>query len=296
MAWRTVIIGSECRVSLKRSQLLVERDDETLSVPVEDIAVCVLEHRGIIVSTALLSSLCEAGAAIAVCNNRHLPNGLMLPFHTHSRQSQIAALQAGWSAPFKKRAWQNIVRAKITNQAHCLARRGAAQGKNLREMVKLIDSGDTKNREAHAARIYWPALMGKGFIRGTGDLPNAFLNYGYTVIRACVARALVGAGLLPCFGLHHSNDLNGFNLADDLIEPFRPFVDDMIVDLTAHRDNEEELGKEDRAALAQLPATQVLIGGELQTILNATQLTAESLVRAIRNKDVSALRLPEFSM
>ncbi len=296
MAWRTVIIGSECRVSLKRSQLLVERDDETLSVPIEDIAICVLEHRGITVSTALLSALCEAGAAIGVCNNRHLPNGLMLPFHTHSRQSQIAALQAGWSAPFKKRAWQSIVRAKIINQAHCLARRDPEKGKTLREMAKRVDSGDPKNREAHAARIYWPALMGKGFIRGIGDLPNGFLNYGYTVVRACVARSLVGAGLLPCFGLHHDNDLNGFNLADDLIEPFRPFVDDAIIDLASGRDKEDNLNKEDRAALAQLPATQVLISGELQTILNATQITAESLVRAIRNKDASVLCLPEFSM
>ncbi len=296
MAWRTVIISSECRVSLKRSQLVVEREDDTLSVPVEDIAVCVLEHRGITVSTALLSSLCEAGAAIAVCNNRHLPNGLMLPLLTHSRQSQIAALQAGWSTPFKKRAWQNIVRAKIINQAHCLARRDPEKGKTIREMAKRVDSGDLKNREAHAARTYWPALMGKGFIRGAGDLPNSFLNYGYTVVRACVARSLVGAGLLPCFGLHHDNNLNGFNLADDLIEPFRPFVDDAIIGLAAHRDKKDDLNKEDRAALAQLPATQVLIEGELQTILNATQISAESLVRAIRNKDASALCLPEFSM
>ncbi len=283
-------------MSLNRGQLRVERDDETLSVPVEDIAVCVLEHRGVTVSAALLSSLCAAGAAVAVCDGRHMPNGLMLPFHTHSRQSQVAAIQAGWSAPFRKRAWQNIVRAKIANQAHCLTRRGVEQGGNLRKMVRLVESGDAKNREAQAARVYWPALMGKGFIRGAGDLPNAFLNYGYAVVRACVARSLVGAGLLPCFGLHHDNGLNGFNLADDVIEPFRPFVDDMTAGLTAGRDHAEDLGKEDRAALAELPAVQVLIGGELQTILNAAHVAAESLVRATRDKDTSALRLPEFAL
>jgi len=296
MAWRTVIISSECRVSLKRSQLSVERADGTVTVPVEDIAVCVLEHRGITISTALLSALCGAGAAVAVCNNRHLPNGLMLPFHSHSRQSQIAALQVGWSEPFRKRAWQKIVQAKIINQGYCLARRDPDQGKTITEMAKRVVSGDIKNREAHAARVYWPALMGKGFIRGANDFPNAFLNYGYTVMRACLARAIVGAGLLPCFGLHHDNDLNAFNLADDLIEPFRPFVDAAVTGLMSGRDKQGDLTKTDRAALAELPATQVLISGELQTILNAAELVAESLVRAIRQKNASELCLPEFSM
>jgi len=296
MAWRTVIIGSECRISLKRSQLSVERADGVVSVPVEDIAVCVLEHRGITITTAVLSALSDAGAAVAVCNNRHLPNGLMLPFHNHSRQSQIAALQISWSEPFRKRVWQKIIQTKIINQGHCLARHDPVQGKTITEMAKRVVSGDVKNREAHAARIYWPALMGKGFIRGANDLPNAFLNYGYTVIRACVARAVVGAGLLPCFGLHHNNDLNAFNLADDLIEPFRPFVDAVVIGLMSGREQQGDLTKSDRAVLAELPATQVLIGNELQTILNATERSAESLVRAIRQKETGELCLPEFSM
>jgi len=294
MAWRSILIANKAHASVKRGQLHLQREEGAVTVPLEDIAVVVFENRHITLTTALLSQLCAAGATILVCDGTHHPNGAMMPFLTHSRVSQIAAEQIQWSAPFKKRIWQKIVQQKIKNQAHLLDRVDPLTAKALQAMRGQVDSGDRKNREAQAARAYWPALMGKDFLRSGNDLTNAALNYGYAVVRACVARALVGAGLLPCFGLHHDNDLNNFNLADDLIEPFRPMVDAKVLSLRKDRDPDDPLTQADRLALVGMGAEQVLMDGEVMTLLNAAQITAESLVRALKAKDPTPLKMPEF--
>jgi len=296
MAWRTVVLTNEAHICLRRDQLYVERAEGAVSIPVEDIAIVLLENRAITLTSALLSRLCEVGAAIFVCDRCHLPNGLMMPFHAHSRVSQIANLQVQWGKPFKKRMWQRIIQHKIANQAFHLAKYDPKAAKPLKAIVNQVDSGDPKNREAYAARLYWSALMDSGFVRGGNDYTNAALNYGYTVVRACVARAVVSAGLLPCFGVHHNNDLNGFNLADDIIEPFRPFVDQVVMDMRKDREGDALLSKEDRAVLATLPARQVKIKEEVQTILNAAEVCTESFVRALREKNVKELVLPEFAL
>ncbi|WP_210414015.1 type II CRISPR-associated endonuclease Cas1 [Luteithermobacter gelatinilyticus] len=297
MSWRTVLIQNRCSLSLKNAQLRCERNDGVVTIPVEDITVLILETAQATVTTSLLAALQDHNVAVITCDGRHMPNGLLLPFLPHSRLSEIAALQRDWSRPFRKRCWQRIVQAKIGNQADCLMLTGQDTGTALRQMARRVDSGDTKNREAQAARDYWKRLMPPGFVRGAADFANAVLNYGYMVVRAAVARSLVSYGLLPCFGLHHDSNLNAYNLADDLLEPFRPFVDREVIRLVGDMPPAgRELSRQDRQTLAALPTRQVLIDGEVQTLTNAADRVASSLVRALREKDSRLLHLPLFAV
>lgn len=302
MSWRSVLLQNKARLSLRHGQLLIERNDDSASIPVEDITVLVLDHHQITTSVALLAALEDAGVAVVICDQRHMPSGLLLPFHRHSRFSEVAALQMGWSQPFRKRAWQVVVRRKIENQAHCLDRAGVEGGDSLRRLVQQVDSGDSENREAQAARYYWQALMGRGFLRlprgaSSSSRVNAALNYGYAILRAAVARALVGRGLLPCFGLHHGNKLNAYNLADDMIEPFRPLADDLVYRMAGlWGDHDGPLTKEDRQGLVQLLGDQLLMEDQVQSLCKAAETAASSLVVALRDKNPKLLTLPRFVM
>jgi len=236
----------------------------------------------------------EAGIALITTDGRHTPSGLTLPFHRHHRQASIASCQIKASTPMRKRMWQAIVRAKIENQAGLLAQRGHPNANALLAMTALVGSGDPGNVEARAARDYWKSLF-DGFVReDPSDLRNKALNYGYAVIRACVARAIVACGLIPSIGVHHASQVNGFNLADDLFEPFRPLVDRSAAALAAGREPRTELTKEDRQLLAGLPQGEIELAGEVMTVLAATERSAESLARAFKSGDTKALLLPRL--
>ena len=294
MAWRGVHITQAARLSLTDSQLVVNREDGEIRLPIEDIAWMVLDTPQVSITTALLSACMDAGMAIITTDRTHTPSGLILPFHRHHRQAAIAAMQIGTSAPLKKRLWQIVVQAKIANQATSLETVGQ-DAAALRSMARLVGSGDPDNVEARAARAYWPRLF-VDFIRDdANDKRNALLNYGYAVIRSAVARALVAAGLLPAFGINHASIVNAFNLADDMVEPFRPFVDRAVWTLTDKgRIAQGATTVEERRTLASLPTLETRLGGETVTLLVATERVAESLVRAMEMASPPLLLLPKL--
>lgn len=302
MAWRTVLLQNAMKLKLEHGQLKCSRDDGSVTIPVEDITVLIMDSLQITLTAGLLNALQKHGVAVIVCGENHHPGGLFLPYHQHTRISEVAPLQVGWSRPFRKRCWQVLIKTKISNQAGCLKAAEKEGFQRLEALAGTVDSGDGRNVEGAASRFYWPRLMGDGFQRKTYrsksvDLVNSALNYGYAIIRATLARAVVAHGLLACFGLHHDSNLNSFNLVDDLIEPYRPFVDFFVTEMAddLNRAEEKSLDKEHRARLASLTSLQVSISGEMHTLTNAAEMTAESLIRAIKSKDAGKLVLPVFT-
>ena len=226
--WRVVDISDDNRVlSLSRGNLKVSADGAELGrVPLADIQ-CVLVHgHGAMLSLSLSAALADAGIPLVLCGRNHTPVALSLPVSGNFEQAARLSAQAALPLPKRKRLWRKLVRAKIMAQARALEIAGHPDHKNLEKLTKSVRSGDLDNVEARAARFYWRRLLGNDFRRDTsGDGLNVHLNYGYTVVRAAMARAVVGAGLTPGLGLHHRGRLNAFQLVDDLMEPFRPLVD-----------------------------------------------------------------------
>ncbi len=220
-------------------------------VPLDDIGVVLVSVPGCAVSSELLDQLAQRNIPLVVCGKNYLPSSWTLPVQGAVRQFQVMQAQTTLSQPRRKRIWQSIVRAKINNQAEVLSRAGQAN-RDLLRMARKVRSGDPDNLEAQAARAYWPRLFGNEFRRNRGATGlNGALNYSYTVLRACIARGVIGAGLHPSFSVHHRNPQNPLNLVDDLVEPFRP-VADMIV-WQASETYADKLTSEGKARLASLP-------------------------------------------
>lgn len=294
MAWRGVHITQPARLSLADGQIVVSRDDGEVRLPVEDVAWMVIDTPRVMLSSALISACMDAGMLVVTTDQTHTPSGVILPFHRHHRQAEIAVAQVSMSAPLKKRLWQVIVQQKIINQGTTLVgceRDPAA----LMAMARLVGSGDPDNIEARAARTYWPRLF-TDFIRDdASDKRNALLNYGYAVVRSAVARALVAFGLLPAFGVNHASITNAFNLADDIVEPFRPFIDHMVWVLTARgtlKDGQTTVTE--RQKLASCLLEKAIVGRETVSLLVATERAAESMVRAIEANSAPMLLLPRM--
>jgi len=295
MAWRGVHVTQAARLTLADGQMVVDQADGAARVPLEDVGWVVVDTPQATVTTALLAACMAAGVALVVTDAKHTPSGVMLPFHGHFRQAGVAAIQAGASAPMRKRLWQRVVQAKIANQAAALTACGG-DGRAIAAMGGLVASGDAANVEARAARDYWRRLF-PAFRREDGaDKRNMLLNYGYAVVRAAVARGLVAAGLLPAFGIGHANAANAFNLADDMVEPLRPLVDRAVWAMSdGGRAREGEPSLAERRELAALPLVPVRLGRETMTVLAATEAVAESLVRALEGKRAGSLVLPAFA-
>jgi CRISPR-associated protein Cas1 len=293
MAWRGLHLRRAARLSLADGQMVVAQEDGEVRLPIEDIAYVVLDTQQATLTAALLSACMEAGIAVMVTDPMHRPSGLMLPFHRHHRQAGVAQVQAGISEPLRKRLWQAVVRAKIGNQAavlDLLARPGAEA---LRAMARRVASGDSRNVEARAARDYWAALWRDFRREDDSDRRNALLNYGYAVIRAGVARALVAAGFLPAFGIGHASAANAFNLADDMMEPFRPLVDRLAWQVAGEgAAGRAPITLEDRRAMAGILMADARMGTQTQTLLVATETMSDSLLRAMENGTAAALALP----
>ena len=294
MAWRGVHITQPARLSLADGQIVVPRDDGEVRLPVEDVAWMVIDTPRVMLSSALISACMDAGMLVVTTDRTHTPSGVILPFHRHHRQAEIAAAQVAMSAPLKKRLWQAIVQQKIVNQGASLI--GCERDPSaLTAMARLVGSGDPDNTEARAARIYWPRLF-TDFIRDdANDKRNALLNYGYAVVRSAVARALVAFGLLPAFGINHASITNAFNLADDVVEPFRPFIDRMVWVLTDRgtlKDGQTTV--EERQQLASCLLTKAIVSQENVSLLVATERAAESIVRAIEANSAAMLQLPRM--
>lgn len=291
------MIQNPTKLSLSKGQVLLRNDQGDHTLPVEDIAAILLESPEITLTSALLAQCMEQGVAVVTCGATHTPNGALLPFLPHSRQSKVARVQMSWSEPLRKRLWQRIVQAKITNQALCLsACRDKEAATRLFALVRQVQSGDPGNIEAQAAREYWSLLFGKDFVRHGKDSINAALNYGYAVIRAFVARSQVAYGLLPTFGIHHESELNAFNLTDDVMEVFRPLADRLVFQMHTEGELSDDgvLSKENRQKLANLGASSCFIDTQQHNLINACDRMAAGLVGAIEHQSVTLMPAPEF--
>ena len=283
------------RLSVAHRQLVVERPDlPKATLPIEDLGVIIVDDTRATYTQSVFLSLLEAGATVLVTGRDHLPAGMMLPLDAHHVQTERHRAQVETSAPVRKRAWQTIVRAKIVQQAAVLSHfTGSHAG--LAPMARRVRSGDPDNLEAQAAQRYWPRLFGKTFRRNRdAEGVNALLNYGYAVVRAAVARAVVAAGLIPSLGVHHRHRNNPFCLADDLLEPYRPYVDwrvrQMAGDDTESAPDLSE--RETRAELLSLLNETVHVGGRREPLMLAFHTSAASLCRTLTGGD-RTLALPE---
>ena len=294
MAWRGLHLTQPARLALADGQILIGRDDGEVRLPLEDIAYMVIDTPQASLSLPLLTACMEAGLAVIITDPKHLPSGVMLPFHRHFRQGGMARLQVDQTEPFRKRLWQAVVRAKIENQGAVLKVLGRADSGPLAAMARLVGSGDPENVEARAARAYWSRLWSNFRREDEADLRNALLNYGYAVLRACVARALVGMGFLPAFGIHHASVTNAFNLADDMLEPFRPFIDLLAWRHLGGMDEARAMSLEDRQAMAGAMMENAAMGEDEVTLLVAAERLAASLARAMEERRPEALLLPRL--
>ena len=292
MAWRGLHLSQPARLSLADQQCVIAQDQGETRLPLEDIAWIVLDTAQASLTAALLAACMEAGIAIIITNARHHPNGIALPFHRHHRQAEIAAIQIAATESLRNRLWQTIIHAKITNQAALLDQVGG-HAAPLYAMAERVTPGDPDNIEARAARHYWARLFPDFTRQDESDLRNAMLNYGYAIMRAAIARALVASGLLPAFGLHHASALNPFNLADDLLEPFRPIVDTLVWRLADHGlTRSGNLTLDHRRALAGVLLEPAIMANATLTALTATEQAAASLTQALEAKSAKILRLP----
>lgn len=288
MAFRTVVISNEAELRVHSGQLIAVQG-QSYWIPLEDIAVLVLENPRIWLSSAALSVISASGVAVAVCDDKHMPTGILLPHCRHSRQLAATRQQLAASVPQKKRLWQRLIVSKVRNQALCLQALDLPGAEKLEEYAGRVVSGDATGVEGAAARYYFARLM-PGVKRHSGHDPDGALDYGYAVVRAAVARALVGHGLYPAVGIHHDSQLNAFNLADDLLEPFRPFVD-----LVAVREQASVGSKEGRRALVGTLNAPCRIGNRQHSVLTGVEEVTASLMRAFARKDHSELRVPALA-
>lgn len=278
MIKRVLCFENPARLSLKLEQIVVELQDTTRTVPIEDVGVVILDHKQITITHALIDALLANNCAIVTSNDKHLPVGLMLPLDGHNLQSERFREQIEASEPLKKQMWQQTVIAKILGQAHVLGAQHIEHG-NMMAWAKIVRSGDTDNMEARAAAYYWRTVFKNDeFIRDPqGMPPNNLLNYGYSIVRAMMARALVGAGLLPTLGIHHHSRYDAYCLADDIMEPYRPFVDMKVLEMWNKGGVTSDISSEQKRELLGITTMDVNISGHRSPMMLAIQATAQSV-------------------
>lgn len=281
MLKRTIYIGNPAYLKLKDNQLKIEdplTKEVKGSVPVEDMGFLVLDHPQITLSHPVILALQQQNVAIISCDESHLPLGLMLPISGHVEHSERLKHQINCSEPLRKQLWKQTVEAKIYQQKEVLRKRNIAHVSLLKYMNE-VKSGDSTNMEGIAAQYYWSQLFDDFTRERKGDAPNNFLNFGYAVLRSMVARALVSSGLHPTVGIFHRNKYNAYCLADDIMEPYRPYVDDLVVDWITHPESTHILDKSAKAHLLQLATKDVYINGLQRPLMTALSITTSSLCK-----------------
>lgn len=287
------------RISVRHGQLQVKQGDELIgSIPCEDIGVVLADHPGNTYTQSALGTLTEAGAAVLFCGADHLPSAMLLPLSSHTEVVWRVDDQLSAKKPLKKRLWKQLIQEKIRGQADNLSE-DLPEKKKLLKIADGVKSGDTRNAEAHAARVYWSCWLGSvKFKRNTepqkppeDSVPNAFLNYGYAVLRAAIGRAVVAAGLLPMIGLHHRHRSNAFCLVDDLIEPLRPMVDFLARELVAL--GKKELDREAKETLLGMLTIPVSIGQTRGPLMSNIHKMVSSLVRCYQG-EATKLDIPKI--
>lgn len=293
MIKKTIYISTPCSLKLRDNQLVVQynhikgqEDKADRTAPIEDIGFLILEHDQITLSHRLIGAMLENNVAMITSNTKLLPTGLLLNLNGNTLQGERFKWQIEASEPLKKQLWAQVIKQKITNQAYLLER----ESRNTKKMTNLADtvlSGDDGNNEAQAAAYYWQNIFAPSweFKRDREGLPpNNLLNYGYTILRAIMARSLVGAGLLPTLGIFHRNRYNAYALADDMMEPYRPFVDKVVLNILSQTSHVDNLTTELKSKLLTIPTLDVKIEKETSPLMIATQRTAASLVKCFEGE------------
>lgn len=279
MGYINIFVSKDAYIFVKNNQLFLENSDNVIDYPLEDVNCVMIENLNTTITTYTLSKFSEYGILVYVCDQNHLPSGVVLPFCEHYRTLSQFNYQMELSKPLQKQLWQSVIKNKINNQNEVLNYCGIYDKlENLRDSVL---SGDSSNNEAKASLIYFKELFGRGFVRRDGNSINSFLNYGYSIIRGFIARSIVVHGLTPFIGIFHSNNYNQFNLADDLMEIFRPLVDLFV---KFKLENEIKLDSSVKATIFSLINIDVVIDSQKQTLANAIDMVVESFVKSLKEK------------
>lgn len=295
MIKQTLMLTSAVSLSLKDNQMVITFKDnkDTVTRHIEDIGFVIVDNPNVSITIPLLNELADNNVAVVFCDRRQMPKSMLMTLDGNSTQQETYRFQIEASLPTKKNIWKQLVEGKIKNQALLLNKVGR-NGNVLKQYYSNVKSGDTDNREGAAAREYWNRLFDSQFIRRReGEPPNNLLNYGYTILRAAVARALIGSGLYPAFGVFHKNRYNAFPLADDVMEPYRPFVDEIVYHLYFDGAT-NELDNNSKSALLRLLFADVKIGKVTRPLENALSMTTSSLMKMLKG-DNDKLVLPSLA-
>lgn len=309
MIKKTLYFGNPAYLSLKNGQMIIKLPEVEQSnmmeelkgaairtVPIEDIGVVVLDNKQITITHGLIAALAENTTALITCDNQRMPSGMLLPLEGNTIHNERFRQQLEMSQPLKKQLWQQTIKAKMENQGFCLQKNTPKSYAPLMVMARNIRSGDPDNYEAQAAAYYWkyifPAIP--DFIRSRdGEAPNNLLNYGYAILRAVVARSLVASGLLPVYGIHHHNRYNAYCLADDIMEPYRPFVDDLVISIMKRYEDVSHLTTEIKRDLLAIPVLDVKIENKRSPLMIAATTTTASFAKCISG-EVRKISYPSF--
>lgn len=294
MIKKTLYFGNPIYLSTRLSQLVLHlpeveeskafteefKKEAYRTIPIEDIGVVILDHKRITITSGTLEALLENNVAVVTCNSKSMPTGLLLPLDGNTMQSERFCAQIEASVPLKKQLWQQTIKMKIQNQERVLAHHTPVESNCMKVWAGDVKSGDADNLEARAAAYYWKNVFypDTNFIRDReGTPPNNLLNYGYAILRAIIARALVGSGLLPTLGIHHHNKYNAYCLADDIMEPYRPYVDELVLKIMQSGEDYTELTKSIKAQLLGIPTLDVIMDGKRMPLMIAASQTTSSL-------------------
>lgn len=314
MIKRTLYFGNPAYLSMNNAQMVIKipevesaanvceaiKKDAIRTMPIEDLGVVILDHKRITITQGLMEALLDNNCALITCDSTHMPTGLMLPLESHTVQSERFQNQVNASKPLRKQLWQQTVQAKITNQAAMLKKLVPnAVTSNMQAWVNEVRSDDVTNLEARAAAYYWKCFFPEvdHFVRHRElDSPNNYLNYGYAILRGVIARALVGSGLMPTLGIHHHNRYNAYCLADDIMEPYRPFVDELVKSIIRQYGVMENLPIDIKRKLLQIPTLDVVIDGKRRPLMVAASFTTASLAKcyAGESKQISYPKVPTW--
>jgi CRISPR-associated endonuclease cas1, NMENI subtype len=296
MIKKTLCFSNPIYLSLRNAQLVLHlpevESNKTLpeaikreaerTIPIEDIGVVVLDNKRITITSGVMEALLENNCAVITCNQKSMPVGLLLPLCGNATQNERFRSQIDASLPLRKQLWQQTIKQKILNQEYVLRDNTDKETNCMRVWSNDVRSGDPDNLEARAAAYYWKNLFNDcpNFVRDRdGSPPNNLLNYGYAILRAIIARSLVGSGLLPTLGIHHHNRYNAYCLADDIMEPYRPYVDQLVLDIIHNNNEISEITREIKLQLLSIPTLDVVINGKRSPLMIAAQQTAASLAK-----------------
>lgn len=309
MIKKTLYFGSPVYLSLKNAQLVIKlpeivknhtlpegfKQQSEVTKPIEDVGVVVLDNKQITITSGVLEALLENNCAVITCDSKSMPVGLMLPLYGNTTQNERFRHQLDASLPLLKQLWQQTIKMKIANQAAVLKKCAGSEVKCMLAWASNVKSGDPDNLEARAAAYYWKNIFKiEGFTRGReGVPPNNLLNYGYAILRAVVARGLVTSGLLPTLGIHHHNRYNAYCLADDIMEPYRPYVDNLVYGIVSDGCDCRELTKELKSRLLTIPTLDVVISGKRSPLMVAVAQTTASLYKCFSG-ELRKITYPEM--